>query len=154
MNLVRHDDSVLHRAIAPFEGDPRTLAVTAARMLDVMRAGNGVDTGCGLAANQIGLERRMLVMSFNGKDYVCINPRVVRRMGKAKWGMEGCLTAPVAGSRRRVLRHEAIIAAWTDANGVEQQQEFHGTQARCFQHELDHLDGKTIFDGDQRQVAA
>jgi len=92
--------------------------------------------GLGLAANQVGLQYRVFVLEG---DIVCFNPRIVSTSDLMTHDSEGCLSFP--GLWLRVYRPAQISVKYYDASGQLQQQEFSGITARCFQHELDHMNG-------------
>lgn len=104
--------------------------------------------GRGLAAPQVGVLKRLFVMDCGWKDgdmtpMVCINPEILRADGMAP-GSEGCLSIP--GVLAEVMRPERILLRYRDIDGAVQEVELDGFEARCAQHELDHLDGIVTFD--------
>ncbi len=104
-------------------------------MLDTMYEANGV----GLAAPQVGILKRIVVIDVTGEDpYVLINPRIVESSGE-QTGQEGCLSVP--GKSGTVTRPNYVKAVALDIN--MQPMELEGTEllARAICHELDHLDG-------------
>ena len=113
--------------------------------------------GRGLAAPQVGVLKRLFVMDCGWKDgtmtpMVCINPEILRADGMAP-GAEGCLSIP--GVLAEVMRPERILLRYRDQHGAVQTVELDGFEARCAQHELDHLDGIVTFDrlsAEARQV--
>lgn len=92
--------------------------------------------GLGLAANQVGWNYRVFVMEGG---IVCFNPKIVHASEIMNHDREGCLSFP--GLALRIHRPERVCVEYYDADGAMQQQEFTGMTARCFQHELDHLNG-------------
>lgn len=116
------------------------------------------DSGIGLAANQVNILKRMFVMDvgednsltqdnqnpIESKLYYFINPLIESASTETSVFEEGCLSAP--GHRVKVERPVAITVRYTDINGSEIIQDFDGLQARCIQHEIDHLDGKTMLE--------
>ena len=122
------------------------LAQAADDMLETMYKANGV----GLAANQVGLLQRLIVVDMTGSEGVekfeplkMYNPEVVEEEGK--WLMEeGCLSLPgIAGD---VVRPSAITLHYRDEKFEEHTADFHGMMARVLLHEIDHLDGKLFVD--------
>ena len=104
-------------------------------MLETMYEANGV----GLAAPQVGVLKRIVVIDVTGEDpYVLINPRIVESSGE-QTGQEGCLSVP--GKSGEVTRPNYVKAVALDVN--MEPIEIEGTEllARAICHELDHLDG-------------
>jgi peptide deformylase len=110
-----------------------------ADLWDTMRAADGV----GLAANQIGVARRVAVVSVDGTDHALVNPVVVEHGGKAKQE-EGCLSIPDLYAD--VSRPERVVVEAADETGAVRRIEGTGLLARAMQHEIDHLDGILFLD--------
>tara|TARA_B100000614_G_scaffold262909_1_gene301006 strand:+ start:491674 stop:492246 length:573 start_codon:yes stop_codon:yes gene_type:complete len=108
--------------------------------------------GIGLAANQAGLLLRIFICRDNlndpaAKDRPCrayINPKILSGYGGKIAETEGCLSFP--GVNGPVERYQTIDAEWYDINGAKHHQPLTGLHARCFIHEVDHLDGVNIPD--------
>jgi peptide deformylase len=117
-------------------------------MFDAMIEGNGV----GLAAPQVGIGRRLVVVHFpEGYDdeddpeinLMLINPEI-QRAGGREVGPEGCLSFPdLVGD---VPRYATVTVRATDLEGKTLRIKARGLLARCLQHEIDHLDGVLFFD--------
>jgi peptide deformylase len=109
-------------------------------MIQTMRDAEGV----GLAANQVGVSKRILIAA-DGEEvlYELINPRCELAEGEAP-GIEGCLSVP--GCYGEVARAERIIVSALNRHGSEIQIEAEGLLARILQHEMDHLDGILFTD--------
>nr|WP_302019934.1 peptide deformylase [uncultured Acetatifactor sp.] len=104
-------------------------------MLDTMYEANGV----GLAAPQVGVLKRIVVIDVTGGDpYILINPRIVETSGE-QTGMEACLSVP--GKTGQVTRPNYVKAVALDVNMKEFELEGTELLARAICHELDHLDG-------------
>lgn len=104
-------------------------------MLDTMYESNGV----GLAAPQVGVLKRIVVIDVTGEDpYILINPRIVESSGE-QTGMEACLSVP--GKTGQVTRPNYVKAVALDVNMREFELEGTELLARAICHELDHLDG-------------
>ena len=104
-------------------------------MLDTMDEANGV----GLAAPQVGVLKRIVVIDVTGEDpYILINPRIVETSGE-QTGMEACLSVP--GKTGQVTRPNYVKAVALDVNMKEFELEGTELLARAICHELDHLDG-------------
>lgn len=104
-------------------------------MLDTMYEANGV----GLAAPQVGVLKRIVVIDTTGEDpHILINPRIVETSGE-QTGQEGCLSVP--GKSGQVTRPNYVKAVALDVNMKEFELEGTELLARAICHELDHLDG-------------
>lgn len=97
--------------------------------------------GIGLAANQVGWNHRVFVLEGG---LACFNPRILSASDIKNHDREGCLSFP--GLWLRVWRSDRVCVEYMDVEGKIQQQEFTGMTARCFQHELDHLNGIVYTD--------
>ena len=103
--------------------------------------------GVGLAAIQVGYERRIFVMDCTRageSPQIFINPVIVGHSDESLTDFEGCLSAP--GKKGEVRRYLRITLNYQDEKGEEQTKTFYNLAARCIQHELDHLDGKLCID--------
>ncbi len=100
--------------------------------------------GIGLAANQVGMKFRFFIMEVDGKEYVCINPRIIKRSKETEVKDEGCLSYP--GQKVLVERAKEVRVSYQDRRGNSKTKKFTGLAARCFQHELDHLNGVVMGD--------
>jgi peptide deformylase len=106
---------------------------------ETMRVADGV----GLAANQIGVARRVAVVSVEGVDYALVNPVVVEKEGKGKQE-EGCLSIPDLFAD--VVRPTRVVVEAADEHGVVRRIEGTELLGRALQHEIDHLDGILFVD--------
>ena len=132
------------RAARVKEFDDALLRLTE-EMLVTMREREGV----GLAANQVGRLRRVLVAGIEEDEYVLINPVIEARSDETEVLAEGCLSIP--GIQVDVERPVAVTVSGQDAAGEELRFEAEGLLARVFQHEIDHLDGVLILDRTDRE---
>ena len=94
-----------------------------------------VHKGIGLAAPQIGLNYRFFMMETD----MYINPVILEQSEDIVIDNEGCLSFP--GLSMRVKRAKKVIVEYTDIEGNKQEGKFVNYMSRCFQHELDHLNG-------------
>ncbi len=103
------------------------------------------DTGIGLAAPQVGILQRMVVIDVGDEHGLLelINPEITRREGKVSV-VEGCLSVP--GFEGEVERSEKVDCVYFDSKGRKQFVAAEGILAICIQHELDHLDGILFTD--------
>jgi peptide deformylase len=108
-------------------------------MFETMDAAKGI----GLAANQVGVARRVAVVDADDDRFVMINPRILETEGKAS-AEEGCLSIPdIYGD---VTRPDRVVIEALDAEGNLYRKEATGLKARAIQHEIDHLDGILFLD--------
>lgn len=115
------------------------LKEVAEEMLRFVKSNNAI----GLAANQVGIPKRMFVMSIEGEDFVCINPILLSESPTVSSQEEGCLSFDKKTCE--VERPVEIVVEYSDIKGDIIQKTFNGIRARCFLHELDHLNGITMF---------
>lgn len=123
------------------------------RLCDQMLATMYEAPGIGLAANQIGIGKRLFVYDVGDGPVSLVNPRIVESDGEWVYE-EGCLSIP--GLSVELVRPKTVHLVGLDLDGNEVSIEADELEARLFQHELDHLDGKTMFDhmdDDQRKAA-
>jgi peptide deformylase len=132
------------RAAKVKEFDEALLRLTE-EMLVTMREREGV----GLAANQVGRLRRVLVAGIEEDEYVLVNPVIEARSDETEVLAEGCLSIP--GIQVDVERPVTVTVSGQNADGEEIRFEAKGLLARVFQHEVDHLDGVLILDRTDRE---
>lgn len=104
-------------------------------MMDIMIANGGI----GLAAPQVGRNIQMFIMGDRQRPYVCINPSVLEWSEETDVDSEGCLSFP--GIYLPIRRSASVKVAYYDLSGRLTETNLNGIMARCFQHELDHLNG-------------
>ena len=104
-------------------------------MADTLEEAGGV----GLAAPQVGILRRVVVVDAGDEDIELVNPEVVEVSEETQTGVEGCLSLP--GKYGIVTRPEHVVVRAQDRNGDWYEYEGEDIVARCFLHEIDHLDG-------------
>lgn len=137
LGLVDEKSQVLRVKSLPwdFNGDKESTILTAA-MTRIMQKHKGM----GLAANQVGIPYRAFVMGEEGqKFWSCFNPEIVERRGSILKESEGCLSFP--NLLLDIERNSVILVRYSTAAGELVEEELTGKWARCFQHELDHIDG-------------
>lgn len=117
------------------------------RLMDDMLSTMYAAPGIGLAAPQVGVSRRVVVIDLSeAKDTPVrlLNPALTWRSDTFDVAEEGCLSLP--GQFADVKRHTAVVASYLDPSGKERTLEAEGLLARCLQHEIDHLDGILFTD--------
>ena len=128
-------DDVLRKVCKPVKSMTARTEELIDDMFETMYDSNGV----GLAAPQVGVLKRIVVIDvMDGNPLVLINPEIVETEGE-QTGPEGCLSLP--GLEGEVTRPERVVCKALDRNMDEITVEGEGLLARCICHELDHLDG-------------
>ena len=140
LNIRKLGDETLRKVCRPVEAiTPRVLTLLD-DMVETMRAANG----CGLAAPQVGILRRIVVIEVEeGVVYELINPKIIAYSGEQE-AEEGCLSVPGQwGTTRRPMN---VTVRALNRHGETIEVTGHDLLARAFCHELDHLDGKLFID--------
>ncbi|MCQ2299120.1 MAG: peptide deformylase [Bacteroidales bacterium] len=150
--IVPYGDPVLRKISKPIDKDYPNLKELIANMYETMYGADGV----GLAAPQINLNIRLVVIGFRPYDektdtyadkaveYTLINPEILESGEGKDYFCEGCLSIP--DIHEDVLRPTTIHLHWFDENFVEHDEWIDDMFARVAQHEIDHLDGKVFTD--------
>ena len=135
-------DLVLREKCSPVADITPELLNTMNEMVNMMQAQNGV----GLAAPQVGITQRFLVMMDpdTNEIYRMINPTILSKSDETVVMEEGCLSVP--NEYYNVERPNEIVVEFTNLKNEVQKIEASGIFARCIQHEIDHLNGITIID--------
>lgn len=145
MRIVLSPDPILRAVCEPCEvGDPALIAL-AEEMAATMYA----NYGCGLAAPQVGIQKRLIVVDCNDPEAApdpiyLVNPEIIELKGDPVTDIEGCLSCPGVGVP--ITRQPIAHVRYFDLRGRECEIESDGLLGRCLQHEIDHLDGKTLFE--------
>jgi peptide deformylase len=140
LTLVTFPDPILKQKAENWNFKEHVNAEVIEReMIETMKANNGI----GLSGNQIGLLRRIFVMKLqDGREMGFFNPHILYGDNNLIDGQEGCLSFP--NLWLKVARHNKITAMYLDSTAKQCIIELEGIDSRCFQHELDHLDGVTF----------
>ena len=109
-------------------------------MIETMYAYKGV----GLAAPQIGVSKRIVVVDVGKGPKIFINPKIIKKTKEKEISEEGCLSVP--GRFLKIKRYKEIIVKAQDENGKKFEIKADGLLSRCLQQEIDHLNGILIFD--------
>lgn len=139
LKIVIAGAPVLREVAQPVERIDKKLQRLLRDMAETMYAADGV----GLAAPQVGVSKRVVVIDVGEGLYELINPEIVKREGKVL-GSEGCLSVP--DYEGEVERFEYVECEFTDKTGQRMLLSASGLLAICIQHELDHLDGILFID--------
>ena len=140
LQIRKVGDEALRKVCRPVDAiTPRVLTLLD-DMVETMRTANGV----GLAAPQVGILRRIVVIEVEpGEVIELINPKIIAYSGEQD-GQEGCLSVP--GRWGMVKRPMHVTVRALNRKGEEFEITGHELLARCFCHELDHLDGGLYID--------
>ena len=111
----------------------------ATDLIDTLRA--NTDICVGMAANIIGVNKRIIVFSVGPMIIPMINPVIVKKSAETYEAEESCLS--LTGTRK-TIRHQKIEVEYLDMNFKKQRQFFNGFPAQIIQHEIDHCDGIVI----------
>ncbi|PID70435.1 peptide deformylase [bacterium DOLZORAL124_38_8] len=124
---------------------------TAKEMVETMLGDQeGNVTGIGLAANQVGINKRIIIVTFNlesrknQKIVTMVNPEIIETSQQTVSMEEGCLSLPETFGN--VTRPKKVKAKWQNLEGNWCEKKLDGWDARVFLHELDHLNGKLFID--------
>jgi peptide deformylase len=133
-------DPVLRKPTRPVSEITEELRKLIADMFETMYAAEGI----GLAAPQVGRSERLAVVDVEGAKYTLINPTILASEGALEKAEEGCLSIPdIYGD---VERPFTVTIQAMDENGNRYEATGSELLGRCFQHEIDHLDGKLFID--------
>ena len=147
LKVLTYPNPILAKKAVPVDltnGVPEHISALAESMLETMYASNGI----GLAAPQVGISIRMIVLDLDqdqkkSNPQVFINPEIIKQNGKQP-SKEGCLSVPFAFET--VERSATILFKAFTLNGEQVEFEATGDYANCLQHELGHLDGILFID--------
>ena len=146
LDIVTLPDPILRVVSTPVERVDDDLRRLIDDMFETMYAAPGV----GLAAVQVGVPRRLLVLDVGGKEpedrdpLVMINPEIVRLADGRRIYDEGCLSIPDV--KVDIERPDGVTVRFLDRDGRQQERAAEGLLATAVQHEIDHLDGRLIID--------
>ncbi len=140
LKIVKYGDDTLRKVCRPVEQITPRIVTLLDDMIETMRDADG----CGLAAPQVGILRRIAVVEVEeGKPIELINPKIIAFAGEQK-EQEGCLSVPGRWGITKRPKHVTVRAMnrkgeWFEVSGSD-------LLARAFCHEIDHLDGKLFID--------
>jgi len=146
LKIVKFGDPLLRKVSRPVDEITPRIKTLIDDMIETMRAANG----CGLAAPQVGILRRIAVIEVEeGKVYELINPKIIAYTGE-QTESEGCLSNP--GEFGITRRPKAVTVRAMNRNGEEYELVGSDLLARAICHECDHLDGKLYTDVQIRKI--
>lgn len=146
LRIVKFGDPMLRKVCRPVEEITPRICTLIDDMIETMRAADG----CGLAAPQVGVLRRIAVIEVEeGKVYELINPKIIAFSGEQQ-DTEGCLSNPGEYGITKRPMHVTVRA--TNRHGETYEVTGSGLMARAICHECDHLDGKLFTDVQIRKL--
>ena len=145
MEIIIAPDSRLNQVSKKVEIFDNTVISILNQMLECMYNNKGI----GLAAPQVGILKRLVVVDCSDKNNIkkpikLINPEIIKSSSEISEFEEGCLSLPTQYAK--VKRPAEIIVKFQNIEGIFCQESFSGIEATCIQHEIDHLDGKLFVD--------
>ena len=140
LEIVRYGDPILRHRAKPVKRVDREIRHLVEEMLDVMLEEEGI----GLAAPQVGIPLRIVVLHWEDQDYCLVNPRILHKSKETETEAEGCLSLP--NLRGQVVRPFTVKVAALGIDGEPVQLEGEGTLARAICHETNHLNGVLFID--------
>ena len=145
MQIIVAPDSRLNQISKKVDIIDDFIISTLDQMLECMYQNNGI----GLAAPQVGILKRLVVIDCNDnkdtkKPLKLINPEITELSKNISEFEEGCLSLP--SQYAKVIRPSDITLKYTNIEGLICESKFSGLEATCIQHEIDHLDGKLFVD--------
>ncbi len=139
LNIIKEGNDTLRKKCRPVEEITPRILTLLDDMHDTLEKAQGV----GLAAPQVGVLRRIVIVEIDDKKYEMINPEIIATKGSQE-EIEACLSVP--DTYGLVKRPAWVKVRATDRNGNVFEAEGEELMARCFCHELDHLDGTLYID--------
>ena len=143
LNILRYPDPRLHTIARPVAQVDARIRRLVDDMLETMYAADGV----GLAATQVDVHQRVIVMDTSeqhNRPVVLINPEIVQRSEELQLAEEGCLSVPLVYDR--VQRNARVTVRALGRDGEPFEMDAEGLSAVCVQHEMDHLLGKVFVE--------
>lgn len=140
LEIITYPNPILRKKAEPVQEIDDEILRILDEMADIMYQKDGV----GLAAPQVAISKRIIVVDIGEGLMHLINPEIVRRSEEEKKAEEGCLSFP--GIHVEISRPENITVSSLDEKGKRFEIKAEGLWARAFQHEIDHLNGVLIID--------
>lgn len=140
LEIKKYPDPVLKRKAEKVDKITPKIKELIFNMKETLHQAQGV----GLAAPQIGILERIIVVQTESGPQTFINPEITRKSRETETGEEGCLCLP--GSYLKIKRAKKVEITALDINSNKIELKAEGLLARIFQHEIDHLDGVLILD--------
>lgn len=146
LNVIKAPDPRLKQVAKPVAEVDDAVRKILADMLETMYISDGI----GLAATQVGIDKRLVVMDLRDgpneepNPFKMVNPEIIENSDQMKDTDEGCVSLPYQYAK--VRRPAEITVRYLDEHGKEKKLSAHGLRSACIQHEIDHLDGILFID--------
>ena len=146
LEVIKAPDPRLKQVAKPVPKVDDATRKILADMLETMYISDGI----GLAATQVGINKRLLVMDLGdgpndgSNPFKMVNPEIIETSDQIKDAEEGCVSLPYQYAK--VRRAAEVTVKYLDESGNEKKLSAHGLRAACIQHEIDHLDGILFID--------
>lgn len=145
---VLHEPNQELRIVSSPVSDERILSPDMQKLVKDLLETMEKENGVGIAAPQIGVHERIIIVETEDGPRAFFNPEILERSFKMVDSEEGCLSVP--GTWGYVKRHRSVTVKVKDETGAIKQFKADGLQAIVFQHEIDHLDGILFIDRVER----
>lgn len=141
-DLIPENSPILREYLPNFDFDnpPVNPVEFASSLVETCKGYKGI----GLSANQCGFKYRVFVLGSNDEFVAFFNPKIIMKSNEDVHLEEGCLSFPMLGLM--ITRPAEVMVEYQDFNGETRNTQLSGISARCFQHELDHLNGIVYTD--------
>jgi peptide deformylase len=135
MELLKESDKLLRRKAKRVDKIDDKIRNIAANMVELMKEKGGI----GLAGNQVGILKQIIVVLVKGEPKVMINPEIIFTSEEEVGFVEGCLSFP--SQYHNILRPKSVTVKYRNLSGHPMLETHDGLVARVIQHEIDHLNG-------------
>lgn len=139
LKIVKYPNPILTKKSEEVQHNDRILYSLVSQMIEAMKKNRGI----GLAAPQIGVSKKIIIVTEREENHAFVNPRIIKQSKEKERDEEGCLSLP--GLFLKVLRSKQVEVAAQTIDGEEVRVKARGLGARIFQHEIDHIEGKLII---------
>lgn len=140
MEILTGNQKVLKQKAKRVSSIDDSIRTICASMVKTMISSGGV----GLAANQVGILKRIIIVLHDDIPTPMINPEIVKTSEELQLGSEGCLSIPE--TYIELKRYKEVLVKYRDTKGKPHFETYSGLSARIIQHEIEHLDGILMTD--------
>lgn len=140
LQIRKYPDPILKRKCE----EVKTIDKEVLELIEKMKKKMIEAEGVGLAANQVGISKRIIIVLTEKGPEAFLNPKILKKSKETEISEEGCLSLP--GISLKIKRAKEVLVEAKDTDGKILQIEAKNLPAKIFQHEIDHIDGKLIID--------